>query len=373
MTPKPFPIKRQWVALVGVILAALVFPATVFAHGPVSGGVSNDVFNDLFTTMMWIATPIFLIVEILLLFAIIRYRRRSHDEMPKQVHGNTPLELSWTIGGFVVIAVVFVLGYQVMRENKLVSAGPETEFTPDLTIHVNGYMFNWDYEYFLADGDETGVMTTRDLYIPANKNVLLEIESKDVQHSFWVPKLAGKVDAVPGYTNTMLLNVDKTGTYEGQCAEYCGLNHYAMLINVHVMDPAEFDAWLSDQVVQESEFQPVGTDLSVELPNGNSDEGEQLVYDLGCTACHADNKDQPSGPAFQRMSMDAHHVEGYSPEQYLHESIVLPCEQLTEGYDQCIMPQDYGERMDADDLADVIAYITAVGQYEPGPQPGPRK
>lgn len=365
MTPKSFHLKGHWVALLGVILAALVFPATAFAHGPVSGGVKTDAFNELFTTLMWIATPIFLVVEILLLFAIIRYRRRSRDEMPEQVHGNTPLELSWTIGAFVVIAVVFVLGYKVMREQHLVSAGPDSEFTPDLTIHVTGYMFNWDYEYFLADGEETDVMTTRDLYIPANKNVLLEIASRDVQHSFWVPKLAGKVDAVPGYTNTMLLNVDKPGTYEGQCAEYCGLNHHAMLINVTVMEPTEFDAWLSGQIAQESEFQPVGTDLSVELPTGNPDEGHELIYDLGCNACHAEDNDQPSGPSMDRMAQDAGRMEDVTPEDYLHESIVQPCAQLAEGWEQCIMPQDYGDRMDAQDLADVIAYIMShAGETE---------
>ncbi len=362
-------------ALSAVIAFALLSPAPALAHGPVSGGASNDSFNDLFRIMLWIATPIFLLVEGLLLFAIIRYRRRRHDEMPEQVHGSTPLELTWTVLALAIIAVVFVLGYRVMQQERLVEAGDETEFTPDLTVHVTGYMFNWDYEYFLGEGEETGVMTTRELTIPAQRNVLLEIASSDVQHSFWVPKLAGKVDAIPGYVNTLLLNVKEPGRYVGQCAEYCGLNHYAMMIEVNAVEPAEFDAWLTEKMAAQGEFHPVGTDLSVELPEGDLDRGREVFSALGCDACHTANTDQPSGPSIQRMAADANsatEAAGHDDRvPFLHESIVQPCAYLADGWSQCIMPQDYGERMDAQNLADVIAYILSYGE-EQGPGGGPQ-
>lgn len=375
MNRSPSHVPVFLIALTGVILFALLSPAPALAHGPVSGGASNDSFNDLFRIMLWIATPIFLLVEGLLLFAIIRYRRQRHDEMPEQVHGNTALELTWTVLALAIIAVVFVLGYRVMQQERLVEAGEETQFTPDLTVHVTGYMFNWDYEYFLGEDEETGVMTTRELTIPARRDVLLEIASSDVQHSFWVPELAGKVDAIPGYVNTLLLNVKEPGRYTGQCAEYCGLNHYAMMIEVNALEPAEFDAWLTDKVAAQNEFQPVGTDLSVELPEGDLDRGRAVFSELGCVACHTTNTDQPSGPSIQRMAADAHRAAEEAGHgdwvPFLHESIVQPCVHLAEGWSQCIMPQDYGERMDAQGLADVIAYIQSYGE-ERGPGGGPQ-
>jgi cytochrome c oxidase subunit 2 len=232
------------------------------------------------------------------------------------------------------------------------------EATPDLTVHVTGYMFNWDYDYILGDSEDTGVMTTRQLHIPANRKVLLEITSSDVQHSFWVPELAGKVDAIPGYVNTMWLEVDETGTYTGNCAEYCGLNHYNMLIEVEVMEPQEFDTWLAGQMASTGESVPVGTDMDSVLPPGDVARGEQVFNDLACNACHAE-KAQPSGPGLMEMANDATKVEGYTVDEYLRESILLPCEVLAEGWDQCIMPQNYGERLDAQQLADMIEYIKA--------------
>jgi hypothetical protein len=223
-------------------------------------------------------------------------------------------------------------------------------------------MFNWDFEYFIADGAETGVITTKEIRVPTGKNVLLEITSTDVQHSFWVPDIAGKVDAVPGYVNTMWLRVDKPGTYLGQCAEYCGLNHYNMLIELVAMEPDAFGAWLNEQEIETTEFVPMATDMESDLPEGDAARGEQVFLDLACTACHQPDKDLPSGPSIWSMIEDAENAEqhGYpSTDAYLRESILLPCERLAEGYDQCIMPQDYGERLDAQGLADLIDYLKA--------------
>jgi cytochrome c oxidase subunit 2 len=277
--------------------------------------------------------------------------------MPEQVHGNRALEITWTLFAFVIIAVLFVLTVRALQTDYQVEAEND-DTTPDLTVHVTGYMFNWDYEYFLGDREETGVITTKYLAIPADRNVLLEITSRDVQHSFWVPDLAGKVDAIPGHTNTMWLNVSEPGRYKGQCAEYCGLNHYAMLIDVHVVEANEFfDVWLPEKMAAMSEFQPIGTNMTSDLPAGDRERGAQLFMDLACTACHQYDVDQPSGPAVQRMMDDAQRRDEYTPEIYLRESILKPCVVLAPGYEQCMMPQDYGERLDAQDLADLIEYL----------------
>ena len=343
----------------------LFFPVRAWAHGPGDGGVPKDDFQGLFNITLWIAIPIFLLVEGLLLYAIFRYRRRSASEMPNQIEGNRNLELFWTVASFLIIAVLFVLTVRSFQEDYEVEA--DEDVTPDLMVHVTGYMFNWDYEYFLGEGEETGMMTTKEVKIPAGRNVLLEITSSDVQHSFWVPDLAGKVDAIPGYVNSMWLKVDEPGTYIGQCAEYCGLNHYEMLIEVDVMEPEAFDQWLAEGMAAATEFEPIGTDMESDLPGGDAGRGAQLFTDLACNSCHFPEEDQPSGPAVRRMHEDAETREGYTAEAYLRESILLPCDYLAEGWDQCIMPQDYGERLDAQGLADLIEYLmTYDSGYEAG-------
>ena len=273
------------------------------------------------------------------------------------------MEILWTVLSFLIIAVLFFLTLRALNTEYQVEADSE-EGAADLTVDVIGYMFNWDFRYYLSEDEPTGITTTKELKIPANRNVLLRITSTDVQHSFWVPDLAGKVDAVPGYVNTMWLDVHQTGRYLGQCAEYCGLNHYNMLLEVDVMEPAEFDTWLADTMASASDFEPIGTDMETELPEGDAERCNQIFTDLACNACHGLD-DQPSGPALERMVEDAVEdaveYEGEDAEHFLRESILLPCEHLAEGWSQCIMPQDYGQRLDAQDLADLIAYLMAQG------------
>lgn len=354
---------RKWLVWTGtVLLLALAFPMRVLAHGPVEGGASNETFWDLFNVTFLLALPVFLLVEGLLIFAIIRYRRRDKDEVPEQVEGNSALEITWTVLSFALIAVLFALTVRALQTAYFAEADSE-DTTPDYMIHVQGYMFNWDYTYFVGDGNETGVTTTRTVKVPTNSNVLLEITSRDVQHSFWVPELAGKVDAIPGYTNTMWLNIDEPGLYKGNCAEFCGLNHYEMVIELEAMPPAEFDAWLTEQQASAGEFVPIGTDLESPLPEGDAASGEALFNELGCNACHGE-ENRPSGPAVSQMAEDARTMaEGDDAEarHYLRESILDPCAVLAEGYEQCIMPQDYGEKMDAQGLADVIEYLMQQG------------
>ncbi len=213
-------MRGKFITLVAVgallVLVALLLPGRAGAHGPADGGASTDDINRLFTIVFWIAVPVFLLVEGLVIYAIWSsiQRRRARDEDPEQIEGSRPLEIAWTVLSFVIIGVVFILSARFMTTQYRAEADQDTT-PPDFTVHVTGYLFNWDYQYFRNDGtspgDDTGITTTRQMTIPADRNVLLEITSTDVQHSFWVPDLSGKVDAIPGYTNTMWLNVAEPG------------------------------------------------------------------------------------------------------------------------------------------------------------------
>lgn len=349
-----------WVAVMGVLLLAFAIPARVLAHGPSKGGANTDAIDGLFNITLWIAIPVFLLVEGLIIYAIIRYRRRSASEDPEQVHGNTSLEITWTILSFVIVAVLFALTVRALQTDYEVDAQNEDN-EPDYTVEVTGYMFNWDYRYYYGDGtsptDDTKVIKTRYLTLPAEEAVLLKITSTDVQHSFWVPDLAGKVDAIPGYVNTMWLQIDDGfigETVPGNCAEYCGTLHYNMLIDVNVLSSDDFAAWLASEESQVGA--PIGTDLETPLPMGDFERGEQVFTANACSACHAP-EDQVAGPGLNRIMRDANTHEGYTVEEHLRESILDPCAYLTEGWDVCSMPQNYGEKLTAQELADLIEYL----------------
>ncbi len=354
-------VRSRWLLVVlggGVLTLAAAVPQVAWAHGPADGGAPIDTVWKLFNITLLMAIPIFLLVEGLIIYAIWRYRRRRRDEMPEQVHGNTALEITWTVLSFIIIGVLFVLTLRALQTAYRAEADQD-ETVPDYAITVTGYTFNWDYEYYIGEDQPTGVRTTRRLTVPTDRNVLLTITSRDVQHSFWVPALAGKVDAIPGYQNTMWLRVREPGLYTGNCAEYCGLLHHNMLIEVEALPPDEFDRWLADRIAGAGAFVPIGHDLDSELPDGDAASGESIFHELGCDHCHTDR--DSAGPALSGMGERA--VEhgaahgGMSAEQYLRESILDPCAYQVPGFNCVVMPSDYGQKLDAQALADLIAYL----------------
>lgn len=364
---KPF-LSHTWARLLVfgllLVLLALVWPTSVWAHGPADGGAKTDDINELFTVIFWMSVPVFLLVEGLIVYAIYTSIRRRNDEgEPEQVEGNHVLEIGWTVASFVIIAVVFVLSYRFMTTQYEAEADTK-DVIPNLTVHVTGYMFDWDYDYFLNEGknpeDDIGVRTRTKLTIPADRNVLLEITSRDVQHSFWVPDLAGKVDAIPGYTNTMWLNIDEPGLYHGNCAEFCGTAHWKMLIDVEVLEPAVFEEWLAAQRAAAAEFVSIGTDMVSPLPLGDALRGAGVFDQLNCGTCH-----RPEGgnfPSLEIIRRDMDNREGYaSADDYLRESILMPGAYVADGYPN-IMPPNYGDQLDAQMLADLIEYLKTVGE-----------
>ncbi len=347
-------LSHRWFRLiVWTIGGALVVPARVWAHGSSEGGAGTDNIEKLFNFTLLLAIPVFILVEGLLVYAMVRYRRRRADEVPEQVEGNTPLEIAWTVLSFAIIAVLFFLTYRALQTDYRAEADRE-DSEPYMTVRVNAHRFYWRFYYELPGVDMKIPGTTNDLYVPVGQNILLEITSADVIHSFWVPDLAGKVDAIPGYVNTMWLPTPQVGTYDGECAEYCGTLHWNMPIHVHVLEQADFDEW----IVESTAFKPVGTDLNVELPAGDPQKGDKLFHseELNCIGCHA--AEDGVGPALTGLGARAEdRREGYSAELYLHEAIVDPCAYDVAGFNCEVMPHDYGERLNAQMLVDLIAYL----------------
>lgn len=173
-----------------------------------------------------------------IIYACIRFRRRSDDEMPRQIHGNRRLERAWIIGPAVLLFALFILN--VVNVNYLrYGPSPATAAGRDpVVVHVTGRQFYWTFTY------SNGKSSIRTMEIPVNTPIDLTTISKDVIHGFWVPALGAKIDALPGITNRAFLEASETGTFSGQCYEFCGVGHDTMLITVKVVSMAQYKSYI---------------------------------------------------------------------------------------------------------------------------------
>jgi cytochrome c oxidase subunit 2 len=234
--------------------------------------------RSLFILVLAITGAIFLVVEGVLIFSIIRFRRRvSATTEPPQVYGSIPIEIAWTAAPMLI---VFVLALILTRTEFEVRVNPDRPPRGSKPLHVTviGHQWWWEYVYDRYDGRELGFITANELHVPASTDgvprpVYLTLESADVCHSFWVPRLAGKTDLIPGRTNHMWFQTSQQGLFLGQCAEYCGTQHAHMLLRVNVDSPETFDDWLHHQQ------QPASSEASVRR-------GRDAFLAQSCVNCH---------------------------------------------------------------------------------------
>jgi cytochrome c oxidase subunit 2 len=231
--------------------------------------------DHLFKPVFLVAVVVFFFVEGLVLFAVLRFRRRADDlddpaDFPDQIHGNTRMEIGWTILPALVLGIVAVFTIPVIFD---LNSHPKDS----MNVTVVGQKYWWGYSYPAQSdvGISKKITTANELHIPAGKPIYLTLESKDVIHSFWAPRLNGKRDVVPGRKHTWLLEADKAGVYSGQCAEFCGTSHANMRLKVVAHDQASWDKWVTTMEA------PVTKPTS-----GMAAEGYDLFQAKGCSGCH---------------------------------------------------------------------------------------
>jgi cytochrome c oxidase subunit 2 len=237
-----------------------------------------ETIRSLFMLVLAVTGAIFVLVEGVLIYAIVRFRRSSAgDKEPPQVYGSMPIEIAWTAAP---ILIVFLLALILTRTEYEVRVNPDTPpaGSKPLYVTVIGHQWWWEYIYDKFDGQELGMITANELHVPATeagvpRPVYLTLKSADVCHSFWVPRLAGKMDLIPGRTNTMWFQTDQQGLFLGQCAEYCGTQHAHMLLRVNVDAPASFESWL------QNEQKSANDDPVVRA-------GRDVFLGLSCVNCH---------------------------------------------------------------------------------------
>jgi cytochrome c oxidase subunit 2 len=265
--------RRLALSIASALVASLALAATALgdAFSPESGGSPQaDSIDTLYWLVMIVAIIVFLGVEGALLYSLFKFRARR-GAVAAQIRGNTRLEIGWTVGAAVILVVLAVEtfiqlpgirtppnsgpnGLQ-LADRVLVAAGPTKQLPPNgksLNICVNGQQYIWRYTYAqnCKNAPLNSVFSYTTLYVPTDTTVTLDIDAQDVAHSWWIPKLGGKFDAVPGYTNNTWFKIPGrlAGTrFRGQCAELCGRNHANMIAFVVAMKPNQFEAWLDRQ------------------------------------------------------------------------------------------------------------------------------
>ena len=233
--PRRLAVAALTVALASLLAACVQNPNSVF-HSRTD--VNRDV-DSLFKLLIWLGSIVFVFTEALLLWALIRYRSRpgrAHE--PDQVHGNTKLEILWTIIPAVVLAIIAVPTVQTIFRTQ---GRPRADA---LQVEVIGHQWWWEFRY-----PQYSVTTANELYLPIGRTVNLALHTHDVLHSFWIPALAGKRDLVNNRTNHLWFTADSTTSdvFNGYCAEFCGVSHANMRFRAYAVAPEQFASWIAHQ------------------------------------------------------------------------------------------------------------------------------
>ncbi|MBX3415336.1 MAG: cytochrome c oxidase subunit II [Pirellulales bacterium] len=272
--------RKQRARRVRLALGAACFCAGLLLALPVVHAGDRSIWNpasptaesihSIFLLVIGITGVIFILVQGALLYFVYRFRRRDPDDKtePPQLYGSRPIELAWTVAPLLTVFVLFLV---VVRTVSEIRAAPPSENA--LRVTVVGHQWWWEFRY-----PDHGVTTANELHVPVGDDetprpIVLELESADVIHSFWLPRLAGKTDVIPNHVNMMWFEARTPEVYLGQCAEYCGTQHANMLFRVVAESPADFDAWVEEQ------RRPAATPESAQA-------GWQLFRDLACLNCH---------------------------------------------------------------------------------------
>ena len=258
------------IAAVVVILLAVLVPLVVYSGAgsslfpPTAVTTQAQGTRGLYNIVFGIAVAIFVAVEGLIVWSLIRYRRKAgDDELPAQTHGNNLIEIVWTLIPTLIVLYLFAISWNTLNTVDAISSNPQ------IRVHAVAAQFQWKFEYLDADGKVIATQLEPDaakgggMAVPVGKSVLVTLDSPDVIHAFYVPKFLFKRDVVPGQTNRFEFTVDATeatdgkpNVFGGQCAELCGTGHRTMLFNVIAMSPGDYDTWLNALIAKNHETPP---------------------------------------------------------------------------------------------------------------------
>jgi len=305
---------------------------------PIRASEESFYVDRLLGMQFYVIAFLFALIIGFMIYSFVAFRRRPGDDSDGDYfHGNTALEVMWTVIPLGVVLYFAVLGTGYLND----ITAPEAN---ELVVEVTGSQWNWRFDY-----PEYGI-TSAELFLPVNRQTVLELTSIDVIHSFWVPEFRVKQDAVPGMVNPLRITPTETGPYVVRCAEICGLDHSYMLADVSVMETADFDAWLQSQMAP-----PAG---------GLAEVGANLAQVNGCLGCHSVDGSDTVGPTWfgiygEEVTL-TDGAEAIVDDAYIRASILDPGSQIVAGFENVSMPANFGAVLSDADLDALVAYIASL-------------
>ena len=324
------------VVLVTVAGAVLLDSADLLPPLASAQGITID---WLFGIHLKLIAFLFALVVVFMLYSIFAFRSEPGDLSDGQhIHGNTKLEITWTVIPLIIVAVMGYIGVVTLRD--VTASSPD-----EMVVEVTGAQWSWRFDY-----PEQG-LTSAELVLPVNQPIRFEITSTDVIHDLWVPEFRVKQDAVPGAVNLLRVTPTVVGNYKVRCAELCGLRHSQMLADVRVLERSEFDNWVGAETARLA---------ALDTPEAR---GEQLYQTQGCIGCHSLDGTIVVGPSwlnlYGRLEQLDDGTSVIADEDYIRHSILYPGDQIVKGF-QNLMPANYGEILSENDIEDLIAFIKTI-------------
>jgi len=317
-----------------------------FPFIPESASTQSGNVDALYFYLSGVTIFFTLLISGVLIFFVIRYRRRTPYEIPRPIAGSHRLETLWSVIPFVIAMSFFVWGAGIYFKNYR----PPKDA---LEVYVVGKQWMWKFQH------TTGQREINELHVPVGRKIKLIMATEDVIHDVFVPAFRIKADVVPGRYTTEWFEATKAGRYHLFCAEYCGMNHSQMGGWIVVMEPTEFDNWLSGNANQQS---PAAA-------------GQQMFQTLGCASCHGANGEGGRGPALVGVFNSQVQLTGgqtiKADEGYIRESILTPQAKIVAGFGP-IMPTFQGQ-VNEEQIVQLLAYVKSLGGNPAQPAATPKK
>ena len=317
---------------------------------PVAGSEEAKPIDTLWDVLLITSVPVFVLVETVVLYSVCRWRMRPGEELMDgpPIHGNTRLEVIWTAIPAILLVALCSYAYVVLRDIEEADASP-------MRVRVVGEQFTWTFYYRGADGKE---VVSNQLYVPQGKQIKFDVQSKDVIHDFWVPAWRQKIDAVPGITTSFRITATKPGTYPVVCAELCGLGHSVMRQSAHVVAPGDFDKWLQQR--QQQAAGGGGGGGGEQAGGGGAAADGKTLFASGaspaCGSCHTLSDAGASGT----IGPDLDKVLKGKDAAFIQESIENPGAEVAKGYQDGIMPTNYGDTLSPEETKALTDYLVQV-------------
>jgi cytochrome c oxidase subunit 2 len=335
-------------AIGGIATASGIALGLLIDWFPTAASEEAGPIDTLWDVLLIVSVPIFVLTQTIVLYSVWRFRMRPGEELKDgpPIHGNTRLEVIWTAVPAIILVALCSYAYVVLRDIETAEAN-------EMKVRVVGEQFTWTFYYPGKGGGKE--VASNQLYLPKDKAILFDVQSKDVLHDFWVPAFRQKIDAVPGITTHIRVRPVKTGTFPVVCAELCGLGHSVMRQSAHVVQQADFDKWLAELRAKGGGGQAGGGG-----GGGGAAPDAKTLFTSGaspaCGSCHT----LADAGATQTIGPNLDKVLKGKDAAFIQKSIEDPGAEVEKGFQDGIMPTNYADTLQPEEIKALTDYLVKV-------------